>query len=96
MATYITLLNWTQQGAEKVKDSAKRLDAGREVFKTMGVQIKDVYLTIGRFDLVCVIEAPDDQTFAKAMLTLSSKGATSSETLKAFSEAEYRNIIGSL
>jgi uncharacterized protein with GYD domain len=96
MATYITLLNWTQEGLSGVKDSPARLDAGRKAFKKMGVKLKDVYLTIGRYDLVCVIEAPDDETFAKAMLTLGSKGATRSETLKAFNEVEYRKIIGSI
>ncbi len=58
MPTYIALLNWTQQGISKVGSSAKRLDAGRKAFKKAGVEIKDVYLTMGRHDLVCVIEAP--------------------------------------
>jgi len=96
MPTYIALLNWTQRGAEQVQSSAARLDAARETFKTMGAEIKDVYLTVGRYDLVCTIVAPDDETFAKAMLTLGSKGTTKSESLKAFPEDEYRKIIGSL
>lgn len=96
MPTYITLLNWTQDGVAKVKDSPKRLDAGRKAFKKMGMEIKDVYLTMGRYDLVCVIEAPDDATYAKGILSLASKGATSSETLKAFSEDEYRKIVTSV
>ena len=65
MPTYIALLNWTQQGVSKVGSSAKRLDAGRKAFKKAGVEIKDVYLTMGRHDLVCLIEAPDDETYAK-------------------------------
>lgn len=96
MATYIALLNWTQEGFSGVKDSPTRLDAGRKAFKKMGVKLKDVYMTMGRYDLVCVIEAPDDETFAKAMLTLGTKGTTRSETLKAFNEADYRKIVGSL
>lgn len=96
MPTYITLLNWTQRGAEQVQSSPERLDAARGTFKAMGAEIKDVYMTMGRYDLVCVIEAPDDATFAKAILTLGSKGTTHSESLKAFSEDEYRRIIGSL
>ncbi|PYS26909.1 MAG: GYD family protein, partial [Acidobacteria bacterium] len=52
MPTYIALLNWTQQGISKVGSSAKRLDAGRKAFKKAGVEIKDVYLTMGRHDLV--------------------------------------------
>ena len=96
MPTYIALLNWTQQGIAKAKDSPSRLDAGREAFKKMGVAIKDTYLTMGRYDLVCVIEAPDDETYAKAMLALGSQGNVSSETLKAFTEDQYRKITGSL
>ena len=96
MPTYIALMNWTGAGIQQVKDSPKRLDAGRKAFKKLGVKLKDTYLTIGRYDLVCLLEAPDDETFAKAMLTLASKGAIRSETLKAFNEAEYRKIIDAI
>ena len=96
MPTYIALLKWTQQGISKVGASAKRLDAGRKAFKKAGIEMKDVYLTMGRYDLVCVMEAPDDETYAKAILGLGSQGNVSTETLKAFSEDRYRKIIGSL
>ena len=96
MPTYIALLNWTQQGASKLSASPKRLDAGRKAFKKVGAEIKDVYLTMGRHDMVCVIEAPDDESYAKALLGLASQGNVSTETLKAFSEDEYRKIISSL
>jgi uncharacterized protein with GYD domain len=96
MPTYIALLKWTSQGISRVKDSPGRLDAGREAFKKMGVEIKDTYLTMGRYDLVCVIDAPDDETLAQAMLSLGSQGNVATETLKAFSEDQYRKIIGSL
>ena len=89
MPIYIALLNWTADGIQQVKKSPNRLDEGRKAFK----KLKDTYLTMGRYDLVCILEAPDDETFAKAVLTLGSKGATRSETLKAFSEADYRKII---
>ena len=74
MPTYIGLFKWTQQGIANVKDSPSRLDSGRKAFKKMGVKIKDTYLTMGRYDLVCIIEAPDDETFARAMLLLGSLG----------------------
>jgi uncharacterized protein with GYD domain len=96
MSTYIALLKWTQQGISKVKDSPSRLDAGRAAFKAVGIEMKDTYLTMGRYDLICVLEAPDDETLAKGMLTLGSLGNVSTETLKAFSEDQYRKIIGSL
>lgn len=96
MPTYIALLNWTADGIQQIKESPKRLDEGRKAFKKLGVKLKDTYLTMGRYDLVCVLEAPDDETFARAVLTLGSKGATRSETLKAFSEADYRKIIDAI
>ena len=96
MPTYIALLNWTQKGITSAKDSPSRLDAGREAFKKAGMQIKDVYLTMGRYDLVCVIEAPDDETYAKGILGLGSQGNVSTETLKALSEDQYRKIAAAL
>ena len=96
MPTYITLLNWTEQGIAKVKASPKRLDAGRKAFKKLGVEIKDTYLTMGPYDLVCVIEAPDSETAAKAILSLGSEGNVRTLTLPAFTEDEYRKIVGSL
>ena len=96
MPTYIALLKWTGQGITAVKDSPSRLDAGRKAFKKAGLKIKDTYLTMGRYDLVCIIDAPDDESYATAMLKLGSQGNVQTETLRAFSEAEYRKIIGSV
>ena len=96
MPTYIALLKWTQQGATNVKASPKRLDAGRKAFKKAGAEIKDTWLTMGRYDLVCVIDAPNDETYAKVMLSLGSQGNVQTETLRAFSEDQYRKIIGSI
>lgn len=96
MPTYIALLKWTGKGIETVKDSPSRLDAGRKALKKIGVKIKDTYLTMGRYDLVCVVEAPDDETFATAMLTLGSHGNVQTETLKAFTEDQFRKICGSI
>lgn len=96
MPTYITLLKWTQQGVAKAKESPKRLDAGRKAFKKRGVEIKDTYLTMGRYDLVCVVEGPDDETVAACLISLGSQGNVQTETLKAFDEAQYRKILRSL
>jgi len=96
MPTYIALLKYTSQGIASVKESPARLDAGRKNFKKLGVKIKDTYLTMGNYDLVCVVDAPDDETYAKAMLTLGSQGNVQSETLKAFNEADFRKIVGSI
>jgi len=96
MPTYIALMKYTEQGIAGVKESPGRLDSGRKVFKKLGVKIKDTYLTMGRYDLVCLVEAPDDETFARVMLTLGSQGNVQTETLKAFSEAEFRKIVDSI
>jgi uncharacterized protein with GYD domain len=96
MPSFITLLNWTEQGMGKIKASSRRLDAGRKAFKKAGCELKDVYLTMGPYDLVCVIEAPDAETAAKAILSLGAAGNVRTLTLPAFTEDEYRKIIGSL
>lgn len=96
MATYITLMRWTEQGIARVKDSSKRLDAGRKAFKKMGVEIKDTWLTMGKYDLVCLIEAPDDSILARALLSLGSQGNVQTETMRAWNEDEYRQITKSV
>jgi uncharacterized protein with GYD domain len=96
MSTYICLSNWTQQGIENVKESPARLDAAREEWGKHGVTIRDVFMTTGQYDLVLVVDAPDDATFAKVMLTQASKGGIRTTTLHAYPESEYRDIIGSL
>jgi len=96
MPTYITLLNWTEQGMVKIKGSPKRLDAGRKAFKKAGCELKDAYLTMGPYDLVCTLEAPDAETAAKAILSLGAEGNVRTLTLPAFTEDQYRKIIGSL
>ena len=96
MLTYISLLRWTGEGIGKIKNSPKRLEARRKAFKKVGVEMKDFYMTMGRYDMVCVLEAPDSAAVAKAILSLASQGNVSSETLSAFTEDEYRKIIGSL
>ena len=94
MATYIMLSNWTDEGVRHVKDSAKRLDAARELCRQHGAQITAFYMTIGAYDLVIVIDAPNDEEFAKLALSIAKGGNVRSATLKAFDESEYRKIIG--
>ena len=65
MPTYMTLINYTQKGIEKMKESPKRLDTAKEIFKSMGAEIKAYYLALGRYDAVVIAEGPDDETAAK-------------------------------
>jgi len=96
MPTYITLARWTQKGIENVKDSPSRLDAAKKAFKGAGGEIKAFYLTMGQYDMVVVGEAPDDETAAKMNLKLGSTGSIRTETLRAFTEDEYRKIIAAV
>jgi len=96
MATYIILARFTQQGIEKIKESPARLDAAKQGFQAMGAEIKDFYLVTGTYDLVVVSEAPDDETIAKLALSIGKLGNIRTETIRAFTEDEYRNIISAL
>ena len=96
MATYIVLINWTEKGVQQVKDSPQRFDAGRKALQDMGGDIKQVFLTMGDYDLVAICEAPDDAVMARFLIQLGMLGNVRTRTLKAFSEPAYREIISSL
>lgn len=96
MPTYIGLYNYTDQGIRNVKDSPARLDAAKQLIASLGGEIKAFYLTMGVYDIVTIIEAPDDETAAKGTLALTSGGSIRGNTLKAFPEADFRNIIAGL
>jgi uncharacterized protein with GYD domain len=96
MPTYITLIKYTQQGVENMKDSPNRLDTAKELFKSMGAEIKAFYLAMGNYDAVLISEAPDDETAMKLALTTGSAGAIRTETQRVFPEDEYRKIISEL
>lgn len=96
MATFISLISYTERGIADIKDSPKRLDAAREGLAGLGVTLRDVYLTMGPYDVVTVVEAPDAATAAKALLVIGSQGNVRTTTLPAFDEEEYRNIVAGL
>ncbi len=96
MATYISLANYTDQGIRAVKEGPSRLDAAKELAKSLGGELKQFYLTLGAFDIVTISEAPDDETAAKIALTLGSAGNVRTTTLRAFTEAEFRAIVGGI
>ena len=96
MPTYITLASWTQEGIGNIKDSPSRLDKVKEMYREAGVELKAFYMTMGRFDMVVIAEAPNDDAIARLALVVGSSGSVRSETLKAFTEEEYRTIVGSL
>jgi uncharacterized protein with GYD domain len=93
---YLMPLNWTDQGIKNVKESPKRLDAVKKLAKDLGGEIKTVYMTQGSFDLAIVAEMANDEKVASYVLKLGSLGNVRTTTLRAYSEDEYRKIIGSL
>jgi len=96
MPTYITLGRWTQQGIEKVKDSPARHDAFKQLVKSAGGEVKGFYMVTGQYDIVIISEAPNDDAMAKTALATASKGGVKTETLRAFTEDEYRKIVAAL
>ena len=96
MAKYIVLISWTDQGIRNVKDAPKRADAARDLAKKFGCEMQDFYMTIGTYDVVSILEAPNDEAMAKFALTLGSAGNVRTTTLKAFSEDSFRRIIAAL
>jgi len=96
MPHYVTLIRYTQQGSAKIKESPARLDAAKKAAEKMGGKIHSWYLTMGQYDAVILSEFPNDESVAKFSLSVGALGNVTTETLKAFSEAEYRNIIGGL
>ena len=93
MATYLALMRWTKEGIEKIKESPSRLDAAKKATEAAGAKLVSFYLLMGQYDMAAVIEAPDDATYARFSLSLSSKGGIRVETLRAFTEDEDRKII---
>ena len=96
MTTYIMLANWTDQGARSAKESPARLDKARQLLKDMGGDFKLFFLTMGQYDFVAVYEAPDDAVAARFNLQLGMIGNVRTQTLKAFPEAAYREIMRSI
>ncbi len=93
MATFITLNNFTDQGARNVKDTLERYKAFKGLCEGLGVTVKSEYWTLGQFDFVTTFEGPEDAVVA-AQLKLSSLGNVRSQTLRAFDESEVQKIIG--
>ena len=95
MATFISLVSFTDQGIRNVKESPKRADAFKAMAKKLGVTVREIYWTLGHYDLVIVLEG-DDEAVTSALLKLGSLGNVRSETLRAFSAAEMGRIAGNI
>ena len=96
MATYIMLMNFTERGAEGVADARAGRAAGKKAAAAMGVKWKGSYLLMGRYDVMVILEAPDDETMARFSLMGEMSGAVSVETMRAFTESEADKLIQGL
>ena len=96
MSTYFILANWTEQGSKAVKASPKRLRAAKRLAKDCGIKFRSYHMTLGQYDGIMRVEAPNDEAMARFALALGSAGNLRTTTLKGFTEQEYRKIIGSL
>ncbi len=96
MPTYVVLANWTDQGIRNIKESPRRLDSAKKAIEAAGGKMIGFYLTMGKYDEVLIIECPSDEIAVTMGLSTGSQGNIRTETLKAFSEAEYRNIIAKI
>ena len=96
MENYIVLLNWTGQGIKNVKDTVKRAKSFEDALEKAGGKSLGFYYTIGRYDMVVIVQAPTDEAIASVLYSTGSLGNIRTETLKAFSMSEAANIIEKL
>jgi len=96
MPTYISMLRYTQQGISSVKNAPARIDAAKEAYKKAGGELKAIYLTLGQYDLVAIADMPNDEAVARMALGMGVQGNIRTETMRAFTEAEFKKIAGSL
>jgi uncharacterized protein with GYD domain len=96
MATYVTTIEFTEQGIQNIKDSCKRANAFKSAAKKLGVKVQDTYWTLGTFDGVIVFDAPDEETATAAMLQLCALGNVRTKTARAFKAAEMEGVLAKL
>jgi uncharacterized protein with GYD domain len=93
MASFVLLINWTDQGARTATDTLDREKTFREMIEGLGGNLKDAYWTIGPYDIVGVVEAPDDETMTAVALKAAGWGNIRTTTLRAFNRDEMARII---
>jgi uncharacterized protein with GYD domain len=93
MATYIVLTNFTEQGIRAVKETTKRAEAFKTLAKQNGVTVKDIYWTLGSYDIVAILDAPDEMTVTALGLSLGQGGNVRTQTMRAFSADDMTKIL---
>ena len=93
MPSYVALMNWTDQGIKNFKDSVNRAEAAQAAFAQAGLAFKSLYWTVGQYDLIAIVDAPNGEALAAALLQLGAQGNLRSTTLRAFTADEMKGII---
>jgi uncharacterized protein with GYD domain len=96
MPTYVTLVHFTDQGMKNIKESPVRLDAVKRAFQAAGGELKAFYLAFGAYDAVVISEGPDDETTMKLAMAIGAQGNLRTESMRVFTEPEYRKLIAGL
>lgn len=96
MASYLTMLNFTEKGVGDIKSGPDRLDAAKKAIEAAGGRMIFWYLTMGEYDAVSLVELPEDEAAATLLLSIASQGNIRTTTMRAFTEDEYRSIIAAL
>ena len=96
MSNYVVLIDWAEQGIKNVKDTVKRAKSFEGAIEKAGGKSLGFYYTIGKYDMVAIVQAPTDEAIASVLFSLGSLGNVRTETLKAFSTHEAANIIEKL
>ena len=96
MVAYVVLANFTDQGVRNAKESMKRAEAFKDLAKTFGVTVREIVWTQGRYDVVTIVDAPDESSFMSLALSLAKLGNVRTELLRAFSAAEMTKIVGNM
>ena len=94
MVTYVTLFHWTEQGLSKIQDTLKRAEDFSAVAEKAGARVKAQYWTVGEYDGIVILEAPDDSTAVGLIAKVAKLGNIRTQTLRAFDSAEMRGVLG--
>ena len=93
MATYIVLFSFTDQGIRNVKQLPERIKAGTAAAEKLGIKVKDRYSTMGAYDAVLIVDAPNDEAVTTWVLSIGSHGNNRTQTMRAYSADEMERIL---
>ncbi len=93
MTTYVSLINWTEQGIKNFRDTTQRAEDFSRLIESSGGKVRELLWTVGEYDIVCVADFPDEEAGIAALLQVGSAGSVRSTTLRAFGAGEMAGII---